>query len=141
MNMLMFYFILVGILTGGILSLVFGLKQTSGTSDFSKSIFGIQSHDLISNLILFAIGLTVVFLSVISFFVKDLTFPRKYPLKFTIETLFMALTGSSIVFLMSYLRENKVSITTFLEFLLLFVKFGVLHILLQFSGFYSSIFH
>lgn len=132
---------LLGIFAGGILSVVFGLKQTSGTSELSRTIFGIQSNDLIANLILFAIGLTVVFLSVVSIFVKDLTFPNKYPLKFTIETLFMALTGSSIVFLMSYLRENKVSITTFLEFLLLFVKFGVLHILLQFSGFYSSVFN
>ena len=132
---------LLGIFAGGILSVVFGLKQTSGTSELSRTIFGIQSNDLIANLILFAIGLTVVFLSVVSIFVKDLTFPNKYPLKFTIETLFMALTGSSIVFLMSYLRENKVSITTFFEFLLLFVKFGVLHILLQFSGFYSSVFN
>jgi hypothetical protein len=137
----MFYFMLLGIFAGGILSVVFGLKQTSGTSELSRTIFGIQSNDLIANLILFAIGLTVVFLSVVSIFVKDLTFPNKYPLKFTIETLFMALTGSSIVFLMSYLRENKVSITTFFEFLLLFVKFGVLHILLQFSGFYSSVFN
>ena len=140
MTSVIIYFILVGLILGGLMSLIFGIKNTSGTSEISRTIFGIQTTDLITDLILFGVTLTLVFLSVVSIFVRDLTFPRNHPWKFTLETISMATLGSCIIFVMSYLRTNKISFMTYVEFLILFLKFGLLHILLQFSGFYSSIF-
>jgi hypothetical protein len=87
-----------------------------------------------------AMGAAVVFLSVVSFLIKDLEYPQRSPLYFTIETLMMALSSSTIIFLMTYFRGYSFTISTFEEFFLLFAKFGILHILLQFSGFYSFVF-
>jgi hypothetical protein len=52
----------------------------------------------------------------------------------------MAVMSSSIIFIMTVLRGKKINATTWEEFALLLAKFGSLHILLQFSGFYSYVF-
>jgi hypothetical protein len=52
----------------------------------------------------------------------------------------MAFLPSLIIFAMTLLRGYKITGETFEEFGLLVVKFGILHVLLQFSGFYSYVF-
>lgn len=133
-------FLLVGLGIGAILSLLFGVFSNTGNTVYSRNIFGIQSTQLITNIVVMAMGATVVFLSVVSFLIKDLEYPQRSPLYFTIETLIMALSSSTIIFLMTYFRGYSFTLSTFEEFFLLFAKFGILHILLQFSGFYSYIF-
>jgi hypothetical protein len=133
-------FLIGGVVVGTVLSFIFGFNVGKGTSGFTKTIFGMQTTDLITDLILFGLGVFVVLLSVISGYVRDLTYPRKSPLNFTIETLSMAGLGSVIIFLMTHLRGYPITTKTYEEFALLFLKFGVLHVLLQFSGFYSFLF-
>ena len=82
-----------------------------------------------------------VFLSTISAIVKDLGYPRAKPINFTIETLLMAFLPATVIFAMTHLRGHPINTKTFEEFGLLSVKFGLLHILLQFSGFYSYAFN
>jgi hypothetical protein len=137
---LMWISLLVGLAIGGVLSLIFGLYSKAGSSSYSRSIFGIQSTQLITDAVLMLVGASVVFLAVVSALVRDLAYPNKKPLNFAMETLAMATFSSMTIFLMTYLRGVRFSGATVEEFFVLFAKFGVLHVLLQFSGFYSYIF-
>jgi hypothetical protein len=137
---LIWIFLLIGLGLGSILSLLFSLFSKTGTTTYSRTLYGIESTELITNIIVMFIGASLIVLSVVSFLVKDVTYPQRSPLYFTIETLLMALLSSVIIFLMTYFRGYKFTISTIEEFFILFLKFGILHILLQFSGFYSYIF-
>jgi len=137
---LIWIFLIVGLGLGGIMSVVFNLFSKQGSTAYSRSIFGIQSTDLITDTVVLIVGATVVFLSVVSALVKDLTYPNKKPLNFAVETITMATLSSLIIFLMTYPRGYPFTSKTVEEFGILFAKFGVLHILLQFSGFYSYVF-
>jgi hypothetical protein len=137
---LMWLSLLVGLAIGGVLSVIFGVYSKSGSTSYSRSIFGIQSTTLITDAVVLLVGATVVFLSVVSAIVKDLGYPTKKPLSFAMETFAMATFSSMTIFLMTYLRGVAFTKSTAEEFFILFAKFGVLHILLQFSGFYSYVF-
>ena len=78
----------------------------------------------------------LVFLSII---IKDIAYPMAHPYLFTLETLLISIGTGTIIFLMAYGR-NKITSSTFIDFLVITLKFGVLNILLQFSGFYTYIF-
>ena len=77
-----------------------------------------------------------IYLIVMSILKRDLKYPIAHPWLFTLETLLVSFTMGLIVVLMSYGR-GEFSVKTLLEFVLMTLKFGVFHILLQFSGFYS----
>ena len=132
--------LLVGLLFGGILATVFGIynKQIAGSA--FKSLFGIQSTTWITDAIVLILATSFVFLSAVSVITRDLTYPINKPINFTLETLLMAFLPSVVLFAMTVLRGYKINSSTYQEFTVLLVKFGVLHILLQFSGFYSYIF-
>lgn len=129
-----------GILVGAVLSVIFSIYNKKTADALSRSFLGMSTQVLITDIILFVVVASFAVLSTISVFVRDLSYPMKMPMNFTIETLLMAFLPSLIIFAMTLLRGYKVSGQTFQEFGLLVVKFGVLHILLQFSGFYSYVF-
>ena len=81
-------------------------------------------------------GIYLISLSVVN---QDLKYPREHPWLFTAETLLFSFCASVVVFLMAYGRDD-LTLITILEYFVLVVKFGLLHILLQFSGFYSYVF-
>jgi len=138
----MIYFALSGLLLGVLTSILFLYNNTTGATEYSRQIlFGTtDSSNLLLNLFVFGTVLCIVILTSVSLFVRDFSFPTKSPIKFTIETLLMATLTSAIIFIMSYLRGHNITLFTLQEFLFLFFKFGILHILLQFSGLYSTIF-
>ena len=76
------------------------------------------------------------YLTYLSIVVKDIKYPTEHPYLFTIETLLVTLTGSAVIFLMAYGRGEITKVTVY-EFLILAAKFGILTLLLQFSGMYS----
>lgn len=132
--------VIVGSLVGAVLSVIFSIYNKKTADALSRSFLGMSTQVLITDIILFVVVASFAVLSTISVFVRDLSYPMKMPMNFTIETLLMAFLPSLIIFAMTLLRGYKVSGQTFQEFGLLVVKFGVLHILLQFSGFYSYVF-
>jgi hypothetical protein len=132
--------VLGGLLFGAILSIVFSVYNRKGADTLSRSFLGMSTSVLITDVILIAVVASFAVLSTVSAFVRDLTYPTKRPINFTIETLLMAFLPSVIIFAMTLLRGYKITGETFEEFGLLAVKFGLLHILLQFSGFYSYVF-
>lgn len=105
-----------------------------------NSIFGININTLMKNLILFSIILAVVIFSGLSYLVKDIDYPRDNPFYFTLETLFATFIPSTMFYAMMFLRGIPATFTRNIEYLVLSVKFGLLHILFQFSGFYTYAF-
>lgn len=98
-----------------------------------------KSNDIINYTILGLIIVALIYLTVISIFKADLKYPNNNPWLFTLETLLFSIGCGAIVFLMAYGRD-KIKFITFIQFILVSLKFGLLHILLQFSGYYSYAF-
>jgi len=130
----------VGLVVGGLMSTIFGLYNRAGSEPYIRMLFGISSYDLIFNGIILILAIGFLFLAVIAFFIRDLTYPVMKPFNFTVETLLMAFLPASILLVMAPLRGYKIDLTVLEEFGILTLKFGALHLLLQFSGFYSNIF-
>jgi len=130
----------VGLVLGLILSLGLNIYSKTTANNYVYSIFGMNVISLLTYAIMFALAATVVVLSGYSILIRDLQFPTTNPIGFTIETLTMAFIPSLVIFVMAALRGHKIDFQVWLEFGGLIIKFGLLHILLQFSGFYSSIF-
>ena len=80
-----------------------------------------------------------IYLIVLSILFQDLKYPREHPYLFTLETLLFAFGSASIIFLMAHGRGD-LGVSTIIEFFIVALKFGIFHILLQFSGFYSYVF-
>ena len=95
-----------------------------------------KSNNIIAYSIVIFLVIAIVYLTILSIIVKDIKYPRAHPWLFTIETLLFSVGAAAIIFLMAYGR-NDLSLVTIVEFLVVALKFGLLHILLQFSGFYS----
>ena len=85
------------------------------------------------------VALCIIYLTILSILVKDFKYPREHPYLFTLETILFSVGTGAIIFLMAYGRED-LSSATWIEFLIISLKFGILQILLQFSGFYTYAF-
>ena len=83
--------------------------------------------------------IVIIYLVGLSIINQDLKYPRDHPGLFTLETLLFSLGSGAIVFLMAYGRED-LNVMTVVQYFVVAAKFGLLHILLQFSGFYSYVF-
>lgn len=130
----------IGGLLGAAIALFLGINSHHAVGIYSRSYFGIPANDLVFYLVvLFGIPLlsTLITLSVI---VRDLEYPNALPGNFTVETLMMAFLPSIGVLLMPLLRGYNYTERTPWEFSLAVLRYGVLHILLQFSGFWSDLF-
>jgi hypothetical protein len=137
---LIWWAVIIGVLLGGITSAIFGIYSKKSVLSYSRNIFGFQSGNIISDIIILLIAASFIFLTTVSFMIRDLAYPASMPLHFTIETLLMAFLPSCIIFIMTLFRGYSITGSTIEEFGILAVKFGVLHLLLQFSGVYSYLF-
>ena len=132
--------LLIGGMLGGLLSTLFGVYSVQGANAYSRNVFGIPSTVLITNAIIVIVAACITFLATISGLVRDLGYPTQSPIKFSLEAFLMAFSSAYVIFIMTVFRGYQITGTTFEEFFILFTKFGLLHILLQFSGFYSYVF-
>ena len=132
--------VLTGLAIGIVMSVLFGVYSKSSADAYSRMFLGVSSNDMVFYIILIVLIPTFLVLSTLSIMIRDLAYPISMPVNFTIETLLMAFLPSVVFLLMPYLRGYNYSSHTMIEFLVLVIKFGALHILLQFSGFYSSLF-
>jgi len=99
-----------------------------------------NSNSFIEYAIVSIVILSLIYLTILSVMNKDVAYPSAHPYYFTLETLLFSIGTGVIVFLMAYGRNN-LGISTLYQFIILTLKFGLLHILLQFSGFYSYVFN
>jgi len=85
-------------------------------------------------------GFSIAIFAGFSALIRDTTFPIEHPYLFTLETLIAATFPAAIIFFMTYLRGKDFTQNTYIDFALLSLKFALVHILLQFSGVYGSVF-
>ena len=130
--------IIVGTLIGIIISYLF--VKHGYVNKYEVDVFGINSNNLITGIMLFCIVGGVVALAGMSAIIKDIEFIKKEPFKFTIETLIMALLPTIAFVGVIYLRTNKFNNKNIIESSVLFAKFAALHVLLQISGYYRYVF-
>ena len=129
-----------GLIVGSLLSLLFNIYSQPTTSKFIYSIFGIDSDLLIKMIVLFLITSGIAGLAGLSVLIRDFDYPIQNPYKFLTELCVASFFPATLLFVMTHLRQQAFTGYTVLEFLLLAAKFGILHVLLQFSGVYSSVF-
>jgi hypothetical protein len=98
-----------------------------------------QANKLTKWGIMVLVILCAIYLLILSILFQDLKYPREHPYLFTLETLLFGFGCGSIIFLMAHGRGD-LNLMTVVEFLVVSIKFGLFHILLQFSGFYSYVF-
>ena len=107
---------------------------------FFDNILVTESNTIIEWSIIIFVVISLIYLTILSIINKDIQYPVEHPYLFTIETLLFSIGSGLIIFLMAYGRST-ISITTVYQFIIITLKFGLLSILLQFSGFYSYVFH
>ena len=140
MNFDILYPAAVGLLFGGILSLIFGIYSKPSATKYTHDIFGINSSTLIKYITVLLGAVLVAVYTGFSVLIRDSSYPIENPLRFTLETLLAASVPASIILLMTFIRNKPFSHNTALDFTALAVKCGIVHILLQFSGVYGSVF-
>lgn len=129
-----------GVVLGSILSVLFGVYSTASANTYTRNIFGMSSTSLLLDGTVAILAVIIIVLTTVSVMVRDAWYPMSHPGNFILETMLMAFLPASVFLVMVPLRGYRFTVETFLEFGVLFLKFGVLHVLLQFSGFYSDIF-
>jgi len=128
----------VGLALGGLLSLVFG-RVAVPAGNLRTAVFGISIGELLANIVLIAIVGGIVFLAYVSMVVQDTVFPAAHPWLFTLETLLVGFLPASIIYIIRDIRDNgKIDLSSLnREYVLLAGKFGLFHLLFQFSGLYT----
>jgi hypothetical protein len=133
------YAILLGIFLGMIVSLAFNIHSKRGTDVYSHLVFGMTSTALIKNLLIMLVLFMIVVFGWLSFLVRDTKFPMEYPLEFMIETLMVSILPALTLFVVYYIRKIPLGKEGVVGFGVIALKCVVGHLLLQFSGVYSSL--
>jgi len=140
MNFNILYPAAIGLFIGGIFSLVFGIYSKPTATKYTYDFFGINSNTVIQYSAILLGGLLIALYTGFSVLIRDIKYPTENPLRFTLETVLAASIPATVIFIMTYLREERFTPKTAVEFGAITLKCGVLHILLQFSGVYGSVF-
>jgi hypothetical protein len=128
-----------GLGLGALLSLVFGRYALPTRIPSEFTLGGFPVGVILADFILFAVVGAIVFFGYVSMIVQDTTFPREHPWLFVVETLIVSILPASIIYVITDFRDNGSLDLSSLnrEFLLLATKFGLFHLLFQFSGVYT----
>jgi hypothetical protein len=132
--------VLWGLLVGALFSLALGVHSKRSATELTHTLFGMTSMTLLKYIIVVLITFTIVVVSTFSVMIQDLKYPNEHPVAFTVETFAVSFIPSLILFMMVIMRGKPITCIVYMEYFLLSLKFGIGHILLQFSGIYASVF-
>jgi hypothetical protein len=93
-----------------------------------------DSAKLIQMIIMFVVTSSIAGLAGLSTIVQDFDYPVHHAKNFFIEICTASFLPAILLLVMIHYRNASFTGYTLLEFLLLAAKFGILHVLLQFSG-------
>jgi len=132
-----------GLILGTILSYLFGSMALPSKIPYEFTIAGFSTNLIIVNLLVIVLVSAIIFLSYVAAIVRDTKFPSEHPWLFLIETVIVAFIPASVIYIMTDFRTTgKVDFHELnASFLLLAAKFGIFHLLFQFSGLYSYFFN
>lgn len=128
-----------GLVLGAVLSYIFGSVVLPTKIPFEFTIGGISSNLVIVDVLVVALVGAVIFLGYVAAVVRDTAFPAKNPLLFMTETAVVSFVPASVIYIMSDFRGSTGTDLN-MNFLLLAAKFGIFHLLFQFSGVYTYFF-
>jgi hypothetical protein len=97
------------------------------------------TNTLIKDILLMIVLFMIVVFGWLSLLVRDVTFPMEHPLAFIIETLLVSILPALTLFVIYYIRNIPLGKGGVLGFGAIALKCVVGHLLLQFSGVYSSL--
>lgn len=97
------------------------------------------SYVFIKDSMLSVLGIAILAMVAWSVIVRDGDYPQRRPLWFTAETLVIGFIGALPMLFLGYTRKAT-TFETIAEFAILVIKFGLFHVLLQYSGFYTHLF-
>jgi hypothetical protein len=131
--------VIAGLGLGALLSLIFGRYALPTKIPSEFTIGGFPVGVILADFILFAAVGAIVFFGYVSMIVQDTAFPSEHPWLFIVETLIVSILPASIIYVITDFRDNgRLDFTSLnREFLLLATKFGLFHLLFQFSGVYT----
>jgi succinate dehydrogenase/fumarate reductase cytochrome b subunit len=133
-------YLVLGLMMGAVVSVFLKKNAKPGKSKQNALILGTDSSILIRNIMIFVIAAGFTGLLGLSTINSDLEYIIEKPENFATEIALIAILPSLVVFAMTILRGHKVSSTTWMEFFALACKFGLMHVLLQISGFYRYVY-
>jgi len=133
---------MVGVVLGAVLSYIFGSIALPTKIPFEFTIGGFSSNLVLTNIVVVVIVCAVVFLGYVAAIVRDTAFPSAHPWLFLTETACVAFIPASVVYIMTSVRsKGKFDLADLnTSFMMLAAKFGIFHLLFQFSGVYSYFF-
>ena len=128
-----------GLGIGALLSLIFGRYALPTKIPSEFTIGGFPVGVILTDFILFAVVGAIVFFGYVSMIVQDTAFLHEHPLLFIVETLIVSILPASIIYVITDFRDNgRIDLSSLnREFFLLAAKFGLFHLLFQFSGVYT----
>jgi len=129
----------VGLGLGFILSVIFGRYTLPTKIPSEFTIVGLPTGIILTNIVIVAIVSAIVFFGYASMVVQDTAFPTDYPWLFFIETLVVSFVPASVIYVITDFRNDGILDFSTLnrDFLFLAAKFGIFHLLFQFSGVYT----
>jgi hypothetical protein len=132
----------VGLILGTLLSYLFGSMALPSKIPYTFTIRGISTNLIVVDLLVLVMVSAIIFLSYVAAIVRDVAFPSTHPWLFLAETVLVAFIPASVLYIMTDVRTTGVINFGELNasFLLLAAKFGIFHLLFQFSGVYSYFF-
>lgn len=134
----------ISIILSSILSIIgsvlFGVFSTQDPSSLTRTFFGITSVEFIKSIVWGFAIFAVVILTVISGFIRDIAYPANSPGYFVIETICAGILPACVFLIMVPLRGYYYTPEMLKRFGFVILRFLVVHLLLQFSGFHSSTF-
>jgi len=102
-------------------------------------IFGMTTTTLIKYLLIMIVLFMIVVFGWLCFLVRDTTFPMEQPISFLVETILVGILPALALFVVYYIRKIPPGKEGVLGFGVIAIKCMLGHILLQFSGVYSSL--
>lgn len=132
----------VGLGLGFILSVMFGRYTLPTKIPSEFTIAGFPTGIILTNIVIVAMVGAIVFFGYASMVVQDTKFPAEHPWLFLVETLVVGFVPASVIYVITDFRNEGVLDFSTLnrDFVLLAAKFGIFHLLFQFSGVYTYLF-
>lgn len=103
-------------------------------SEISKAVYS-----LLKALLIFGIIVGFFLLFIMSIVVHDTKFIEENTNRFMIELVLISVLASIPIFYIGYGRDASLTTST-INFILLVIKFGLFHLGMQLSGFYTNMF-
>ncbi len=134
------YSVSLGILTGIIFSYLFNIHSVKTADSYTHSILNMNTNTFIKMMLVFFTFFLMIVLGSLSLLIRDVEYPSQRPFMFMVETVLLGIIPASTLFVLYYLRGSRITLHILYAFIVLAVKFMIAHVLLQFSGIYTSLF-